>query len=66
MSKFLGDKKDSQTNGLYNKLFFGCNLPSVKEDHCEFVPIWSNKEVTLLRDIVTDGLRLLSVLLIDI
>ena len=66
MSKFSGDEKNGQINDLYNKLFFACNLPSIKKDDREFVPIWSNKEVTLLRDIVTDGLHLLSVLLIDI
>jgi hypothetical protein len=48
---------DSQL-ALYNKLFWGCNLPSVTPKGRHYVPVWSADEVASLAEILTEGLEL--------
>ena len=44
---------------VYDKLFWGCNLPPVTPEGESFVPAWSEREVAELRRILSDGLRLM-------
>ena len=54
---FLGDRK--QYNKLYNKLFYGNNLPAIRRDGEEYLPRWSERESKMIRKILQNGLDLL-------
>lgn len=56
---FLGDQKNQEFNNLYDKLFFGCNLPALRGDGERYIPAFSQKEIYRLRVILKNGLRLL-------
>jgi hypothetical protein len=34
---------------IYQKLFYGCNLPSVTPEGCSYNPLWTRKEIHLMR-----------------
>ncbi|WP_010252784.1 hypothetical protein [Acetivibrio cellulolyticus] len=57
---FYGDNKNSTLNKLYDKLFWGSNLPAVTPEGKEYIPIWSKKELDELNKVVKDGLRLIN------
>lgn len=56
---FLGDQKNQEFNDLYDKLFFGCNLPALRENGERYIPAFSQKEIYRIRVILKNGLRLL-------
>lgn len=41
--------KSSRLNKVYKKLFHGCNLPSVTPEGCSYNPLWTRKEIHLMR-----------------
>lgn len=45
--------------GVYNKLFFGCNLPAVTPAGEEYLPNWSADELVELREVLIAGIELL-------
>ncbi len=53
---FSGDDNEAQIAKLYDKLFYGCNLPSYVRDRPAYVPVWSKEERKLLTEIVKEGL----------
>ena len=55
--KFLGDHRS--TNNLYNKVFYGNNLPSLRRDGEEYVPQWDEDEREALIKIMSHGLEIL-------
>lgn len=59
---FSGDQKDPAINALYDKLFYGCNLPAINTTAREFVPIFDREESQLLQSIVSNGLQILDTL----
>ncbi len=59
IKKFVGDNKNKTTNLIYDKLFFGCNLPAIKPDGEEdYVPIWNEKQITILKSIMKGGVNI--------
>jgi hypothetical protein len=52
------DQDQKSTKKVYEKLFCGTNLPSVTPVGKEYEPIWTNKEVELLREVLAQGLEL--------
>jgi len=54
--KFDADRK--MTQKVYDKLFWGNNLPSVTPPGKKYEPIWSEAQVQLLKKTLTDGLEL--------
>lgn len=48
-----------RSNRVYNKLFFGLNLPAVTPPGKEYVPLWTKKERKLLRSLMSFGLNML-------
>lgn len=46
------------TNDLYNKLFWGCNLPAVTPEGERYHPSWSEDEIQLLSWIFQQGVTM--------
>lgn len=55
--QFLGDRENTEINGLYEKLFFGCNLPAIVKDN-EFIPIWEESEKKVMDRIIKEGIEI--------
>jgi hypothetical protein len=51
-----GDRK--RTQPVYDKLFWGNNLPAVTPPGKHYTPVWSDDELLLMREILHDGLLL--------
>ncbi|HEX8530480.1 MAG TPA: hypothetical protein VF646_10670 [Cytophagales bacterium] len=56
--KFTGSKKDKLTSKLYDKLFFGNNLPAVTPPNEYYIPQWQEAERQRLFEVMTEGLQL--------
>jgi hypothetical protein len=63
---FLGDlprsqdlfaAADSRADALYDKLFYGCNLPAMGASPGEYVPSWSSSEVAALKRLLALGVN---------
>lgn len=63
---FLGDYKHSNISDIYNKLFYGCNLPVIKQEGESYYPIWNHKEVLLLQKVINNGLDILSKIFLNV
>lgn len=57
---FKGDDEDKEIKSIYNKLFYGCNLPAVKNDGDNFQPKWNHKERNLITVILKDSYNILT------
>ena len=53
----IEERRDAQ--GVYDKLFWGCNLPSMTPPGEHFEPRWSDEDVLILSEVLSSGLRLL-------
>ena len=58
--KFLGDNSDGDVEGIYQKLFYGCNLSAIRKDGEIFVPEWNESERKRLAEILDNGFKILS------
>lgn len=58
--RFSGDSKENAIASIYNKLFYGCNLPAVREEDSDFCPKWLQCEMLLTERIVKEGLKILT------
>jgi hypothetical protein len=52
------DQNHEETNQVYDKLFFGCNLPSVTPPGKSYFLIWSSSEIKLIRSTLAQGLQM--------
>lgn len=53
---FVGDNTtDGLIQSLYNKLFYGNNLPTINTTNEKYIPSWSKHELKLLKDILKEG-----------
>jgi hypothetical protein len=52
-----GDDMTDEILTVYNKLFYGCNLPAIKGDGENYFPIWSDEEMNIIYNILENGLR---------
>lgn len=57
---FYGNGENDLIIKVYNKLFYGNNLPSIKGDGEDYYPTWSKEEVDVLILVVKDGLRIVN------
>ncbi len=57
---FLGDYKTKEIQKIYDKLFYGCNLPAIKKNKKDFVPVWSEGEIEKIVEVIENGLKILS------
>jgi len=58
-SQFLGDSKDDEVQSIYNKLFYGCNLPALKKDGEDYLPKWNEIEKKWIVKVIENGFELL-------
>lgn len=59
-SQFLGDSRDNVIQSIYNKLFYGCNLPALKKEGEDFLPEWNENETKWIAKIIDNGFNLIS------
>lgn len=52
-------KKDKRTIKIYEKLFWGNNLPSVTPSNKKYTPSWSGRELYRIKTNFSSGLRLI-------
>jgi hypothetical protein len=52
------DRDRKRTQHIYEKLFWGTNLPSVTPPGKQYTPLWSDEELLVMREILTKGLLL--------
>ena len=60
-SKTIGgnfDADQKKTQKIYNKLFWGNNLPAVTPEGEHFEPIWTKRELKIMREVLGEGLSL--------
>lgn len=56
---FYGNYETDIILNIYDKLFYGNNLPSIKGDGENYYPAWSMEEIDVLIQVVKDGLRII-------
>ena len=52
------DSDRTRTQHVYEKLFWGTNLPSVTPPGKHYTPLWNDEELRVMREILTNGLML--------
>lgn len=52
------DRDRARTNSIYDKLFWGNNLPAVTPKAKHYNPVWSDEERLVIRDVLAEGLSL--------
>lgn len=57
---FYGDSENAEINKVYEKLFFGNNLPTITPKNKKYYPIWDSEEKNILVKIVQDGIRIIN------
>jgi hypothetical protein len=55
-AQFLDLDSQGRFRSIYNKLFWGNNLPAVTPEGCEYIPEWSSDEVASVAEILSAGL----------
>lgn len=59
---FEGNKQDALSKQIYDKLFAGNNLPSIKPaDEADYIPIWTGVEKSRINKIFSSGFRLFDI-----
>lgn len=48
--------EDTRYSKIYQKLFWGCNLPAVTPAGRSYEPIWSRKEVKQIQEVLSEGM----------
>ena len=56
--EFKGDKKGKARNRIYDKLFFGNNIPAITPEGEKYLPKWTIEEVGLIAEIMKQGLMM--------
>lgn len=56
---FIGRTKSEEILNIYDKLFYGCNLPASNRMDEKYVPEWSAKEQMMISNVINDGLRII-------
>jgi hypothetical protein len=52
------DANRELTQKIYDKLFWGCNLPAVTPEGEHYVPAWTKRELKIMRDVLGSGLHM--------
>lgn len=55
---YEGNTKDSLTNSVYDKLFYGNNLPEINTSDCVYVPQFTSEEYARLITILLNGIAI--------
>ncbi|GMA99475.1 hypothetical protein [Pelosinus sp. IPA-1] len=62
--EFYGDKDNNGILEIYNKLFYGSNLPAVKKEKDVFFPQWDEVELEILTKVIDDAWRIVKIYLL--
>lgn len=57
---FYGDLREEEINKVYNKLFWGNNLPAVTPKSKRYKPNWDGEQRKILVGIAKDGIRIIN------
>ncbi|WP_205503991.1 hypothetical protein [Rufibacter psychrotolerans] len=57
--EFEGNKKEKVRSRIYDKLFFGNNIPAITPEGQEYTPEWTDKEIARVAEIMKEGLTIL-------
>jgi hypothetical protein len=52
------DTDHALTRKIYDKLFWGCNLPAVTPAGEQYHPAWTRRELKIMRDVLSSGLQM--------
>ncbi len=52
------DSKQDLTQKIYNKLFWGCNLPSVTPEGEQYNPAWTQRELKIMAQVLGAGMQM--------
>jgi hypothetical protein len=52
------DKDKELTNKIYNKIFWGCNIPAMTPEGESFTPGWTKKELKTIREVLSFGFQM--------
>ncbi|HEX8459452.1 MAG TPA: hypothetical protein VF656_19325 [Pyrinomonadaceae bacterium] len=52
------DPDQELTQKIYDKLFWGCNLPAVTPEGKQYHPAWTRRELKIMHDVLNSGLRM--------
>jgi hypothetical protein len=52
------DSDHEITNNIYDKLFWGNNLPSMTPEEKSYQPVWSKKEIEIMRAVLLHGIEI--------
>lgn len=63
--KFYGDQDKGILNKIYNKLFYGNNLPAITPKGKKFFPEWNDEEIREITKVIKDGLRIVDIHIIS-
>ena len=55
--QFWGDDQDEDTQNIYKKLFYGCNLPAMKMNGEDYFPDWNEEERKRIVEIFENGFK---------
>jgi hypothetical protein len=58
--EFYGNERNSILNTIYDKLFFGNNLPVVTPEGKSYHPLWEFGEIQEIRKVIQDGIRIVN------
>lgn len=51
---FIGDcKTDENVNKVYDKLYYGCNLPAYNKNKMKYTPEWTKEEIDILQKVLS-------------
>ena len=53
------DTDCDRTKKIYFKIFYGNNLPAITPKGEHYIPLWSNREKRIIREIMAQGLKML-------
>jgi hypothetical protein len=56
---FYGSMGANNTDDIYDRLFWGCNLPAVTPKGKHYTPIWTGEELRILTRTIKDGIRII-------
>ena len=52
------DKNKEETNDIYNRIFWGCNIPAMTPEGESFTPTWTKKELKIIRETLNFGFQM--------
>jgi len=52
------DENKEVTNDIYNRIFWGCNIPAVTPEGESFTPTWTIEELKTIRETLNYGLQM--------